>query len=365
MLVASRLVQGAGAALLVPTSLALISQTYKGEARGRAIGTWAAAGGILMALGPPLGGWLIDTSGWRSIFFINVPLGGLAIILSTFIDVRGKRRDAGSLDVTGAVLAVLGLAAVTYGLIAIGEARLERGIAIAFLAIPLTVAFLWNERRNAHPMMPLTLFADRTFAGANALTVVLYGGLGAAIFLLPYSMIKLHHYTASEAGLGFLPLSIILGFGSRVAGSFAARVGQRLPLILGPVIAGVGFAGLASMAEAEHYVQAFLPGLVLVGAGMTLAIPALTSAIFDSVPDDQNGAASGINNAAARMGGLFATAALGIAFGSDGAGELSPETLTQAYVVVMFASAAAAVTSAIIAALTIHKAFSPLSTSRG
>jgi EmrB/QacA subfamily drug resistance transporter len=239
MLVAARLIQGAGAALLIPTSLALISQAYKGEERGRAIGTWAASGGLLMALGPPLGGWLVDAYGWRSIFFINVPLAALAIGLSIMIPSVERSSDRRSLDVPGAIFAVAALAALTYGLIALGEARVAVGTAVVALAIPLMVIFLIVEHRSVAPMMPLKLFANRTFAGANTLTVILYGGLGAAIFLLPYSMIRVHHYTATAAGLAFLPLSLILGLGSRLSGGFAGRVGNRLPLILGPLIAAL------------------------------------------------------------------------------------------------------------------------------
>jgi EmrB/QacA subfamily drug resistance transporter len=361
MLVAARLIQGAGAALLIPTSLALISQTYKGEERGRAIGTWAASGGLLMALGPPLGGWLVDAYGWRSIFFINVPLAALATGLSIMIPSVDRSSDRRSLDVPGAIFAVAALAALTYGLIAFGEARVAVGTAVIALAIPLMVIFLIVEHRSAAPMMPLKLFGNRTFAGANTLTVILYGGLGAAIFLLPYSMIRVHHYSATAAGIAFLPLSLILGLGSRLSGGFAGRVGNRLPLILGPLIAALGFAMLALLVRGESYLATYLPGLLLIGVGMTLAVPALTTAVFDSVSDGESGAASGINNAAARTGSLIATAALGIAFGNGSASALTAEVLSNAYVAVMWCGGVAAVASAVIAGFTIQR--KPVSTS--
>ncbi|TCR80889.1 MFS transporter [Rhizobium sp. BK376] len=194
-----------------------------------------------------------------------------------------------------------------------------------------------------------TPFGSRTFAGANALTVILYGGLGAAIFMLPFSMIRAHHYSSIAGGLAFLPLSLILGLGSRLSGSLADRVGKRLPLTIGPLIAGVGFATLALLADGETYVTTFLPGLVIVGVGMTLAVPALTTAVFDSTSDSDSGATSGINNAAARTGGLLATAALGIAFGDDRMAAMSVEVLTSAYTSVMWCAAVASAASAVIA----------------
>ncbi|TCR80801.1 MFS transporter [Rhizobium sp. BK376] len=355
VLVGARIVQGAGAAFLIPTSLALISQAYKGEARGRAIGTWAAAGGLLMALGPPFGGFLINVAGWRSIFFINIPLAALAIYLSGMIRTAGGRLDDRSLDVPGALLAIATLAALTYGLIVLGEGMARAGAIAIAAAVPLAVVFLLIEHRSAMPMMPLKLFGSRTFAGANALTVILYGGLGAAIFMLPFSMIRAHHYSSIAAGLAFLPLSLILGLGSRLSGSLADAVGNRLPLTIGPLIAGAGFATLALSANGENYATTFLPGLLIVGLGMTLAVPALTTAVFDSVADSDSGAASGINNAAARTGSLLATAALGIAFGSERMAAMSIEVLTSAYTSVMWCAALASAASAVIAFVSISK----------
>ncbi|PZM17256.1 MFS transporter [Rhizobium tubonense] len=352
-LVAARLIQGAGAALLVPTSLALISQAYTGEARGKAIGTWSAAGGVLMALGPPLGGWMVDHASWRSIFFINVPIAALALLLS-FKIVRGQARDASRrLDIPGSVLAVLALGCMTYGLIELGQGAMLAGSALLATSVPLMASFIYVEARSSAPIMPLRLFRDRNFAGSNALTAILYGGLGGAIFMLPFVLIKVHHYSPTEAGAAFLPLSIILGLGSRLAGGVAGKVGRRLPLIVGPTITTVGFAMLALSAQMPSYWTSYLPGLVLIGIGMTIAIPALTTTVFDSAPDADSGAASGINNAFARSGGLLAVAALGIAFGRSDLSSLSEQNLSNAYTVVMWFAALAAALSAVCAAATI------------
>jgi EmrB/QacA subfamily drug resistance transporter len=351
-LIVARLVQGGAAAVLMPTSLALLSQTYRGEARGKAIGTWAATGGVLMAFGPPLGGWLVEAAGWRSIFIINVPVAALALVLTTLIARDDVSKTARSIDLPGATCAVVALGLLTYGLIELGQGDRAGLVSIA-ASVPIMAVFIAIEYFSANPMMPLNLFSNRTFAGANALTVVLYGALGGAIFLLPYSLIKAHGYRPVEAGVAFLPLSLILGLGSRAAGGLADRIGNRIPLMVGPLIAAAGFAVLAVCADLQNYWSAFLPGLVLVGTGMTLVVPALTTAVFNAAPDIQSGAASGINNAAARTGGLLATAALGIAFDSGNASGLSGGQILDAYKLVMWTAATASVVSALIAHLTI------------
>lgn len=350
MLVVARVMQGIGAAVLVPTSLALVSQAYTGEARGKAIGTWSAAGGVLLAFGPPLGGWLVDHAGWRSIFMINVPVGALALALSFNIDLKTAGKQRGKLDYVGSALAVLTLGLLTYGLIELGEGARLWGWASLGVALPAAACFLIVEARTSNPLVPLGLFRDRTFSGSNALTVILYAGLSGALFLLPFLLIKVHQYTPTEAGMAFVPFSVILGVGSRLSGGLAAKTGPRLPLIAGPLVTAAGFATLALSGHNPGYLTGFLPGLVLVGIGMTLAIPALTTTVFDSAPDADSGAASGINNAAARTGGLLAVAALGIAFGKSDLASLGTEGVSSAYRTVMLFSAGAAVLSALCAA---------------
>ncbi|HEY3517488.1 MAG TPA: MFS transporter [Gammaproteobacteria bacterium] len=351
-LVAARIAQGAAAAFVTPTSLAIIGAAYHGSARGPAIGTWAAAGALTTALGPPLGGWLVDTLGWRSIFFINLPLGAVAIWLATKLPV--DRDDTGTvpLDRRGALLAIAALGFACYGLIALGERRAVMGTVAVAAAVPLTWLFVLAETRSSAPMLPLALFADRTFTGANALTLLLYAALGGALFLLPFVLIQARGVSALAAGAAFLPFSLIMGLGSRWAGGLIEQFGARTPLIAGPALTAIGYALLGAFASHETYWVGVAPGLIVVAVGMTIAIPPLTTAVLDSVPDDKASTASGVNNAAARTGSLLAVAALGIAV-SGTAAELGATELTAAYRLVMFIAAALAAASAATAAATI------------
>jgi EmrB/QacA subfamily drug resistance transporter len=352
-LVIARLMQGVAAALLTPASLAIIGGAYLGKDRGPAIGTWAAAAAITTALGPLLGGWLVDAVGWRSIFFINLPVAALAVALA--LKVPADRGESGSrLDATGAALATAGLGLLSYGLIALGEGNRAHGIAAIAAAVPVGWLFIRAEARAEEPMMPLDLFRNRSFAGANLLTVLLYAALSASLFLLPFLLIEQHGYSATAAGAAFLPFSIIMGLGSRQSGGLVGRFGPRLPLIVGPVLTGVGFMLLGLSGENQSYWFGFLPGLTIVGIGMTLSVAPLTTTVLNAAPDDRSGTASGINNAAARVGGLLAVAALGLAFGPTGASAVNGAALLEAYRLVMFAAAALAGLSALSAALMIE-----------
>ncbi|HEX6957282.1 MAG TPA: MFS transporter [Ferrovibrio sp.] len=351
-LIAARLAQGIAAALLVPASLAIIGIAYTGEARGRAIGTWAAAAALTTASGPLLGGWLVDAVGWRSIFFINLPIAALATILALKLPAGRNDESGEALDMAGAVLAVLALGLLSYGLIALGEGRRLTGAAVAMVALLAGGLFVRRERRAAAPMMPLRLFHSRDFAGANGLTVLLYAALSGALFLLPFLLIETHGYSATAAGAAFLPFSAIMGVGSRWSGGLGERLGARPLLVLGPALTAAGCVLLGLSGSTANYWIGYLPGLVVVGIGMTLAVAPLTATVFDSAPEDRGGVASGINNAAARAGGLLAVAALGLAFGgADAAGAGSG--LAEAYRLVMLGAAALAALGAGVAALTI------------
>jgi len=352
VLVLARILQGAAAAFLMPSSLALLSMSYSKEERGKAIGTWAAAGGALMAAGPPIGGWLVGVAGWRSIFFINIPVTVGALALCLLIPSNTRKLSDESIDLTGAALATAALGLLTYGLIALGRGGFE-GWGYIFAAFIAGSVFIFAESRIGNPMLSLGLFRSKTFAGANTLTITLYGALGGGIFLLPYALIKVHHFSPTQVGLAMLPLSLILGLGSRLSGDLISRVGNRIPLIIGPLITAVGFVTLAVCSGFDGYVLAFLPGLVLIAVGMTIVVPALTTAVLDAVPDEKSGAASGISNAAARSGSLLAVAAVGIAFGSANDLILTAEQVARAYIVVMWAAAVLAVLSSGIAFLTI------------
>jgi MFS family permease len=339
--------------LLTPSSLAIIGAAYTDEARGPAIGTWAAAGALTTSLGPPLGGWLVDSVGWRPIFFINLPIAAAALLFGLKLPAdRGVNRTQG-LDVKGAVLTVFALGALSYGLIAFGAGRHIRGIIALAVAAPAIWLFIRIEAHSSAPMMPPALFRNRDFSGANALTVLLYAALSGALFMLPFMLIEAHGYGAMAAGAAFLPFSVIMGAGSRGAGGLAERVGSRRLLMMGPLITALGFLVLGVSSQVSSYWTGFLPGLTLVGVGMTLSVAPLTTTVFDSAPDDQSGIASGINNAAARAGGLLAIAAIGLAFGSSNTVRLSGPSLANAYRWVMFAAAAFAALSALTASWTL------------
>jgi EmrB/QacA subfamily drug resistance transporter len=351
-LIVARFVQGAAAALLTPTSLAIIGAAYSGEARGPAIGTWAAAGALTTALGPPLGGWLVDTVGWRWIFLINLPLGIGAVVLALKLPADRGRADAPPLDRRGSALAVLALGSVCYGLITLGEGGVRNAMIALVAAVPLTLLFIRVERRANAPMMPLRLFRDRDFSGANTLTVLLYAALGGALFLLPFQLIQVHGYSALAAGAAFLPFSAIMGLGSRWSGGLVAQFGSRMPLVIGPALTAAGFVVLGLSGSDPSYWSGVLPGLLIVSVGMTIAVAPLTTTVLNAVPEGESGTASGINNAAARTGTLIAVAALGLAIGG-GSANVDAAALTGAYRLTMLVAGALAGLSALTAALTI------------
>lgn len=352
-LIAARFAQGIAAAFLTPSSLAIIGAAYTQEARGSAIGMWAAAGALTTSLGPPLGGWLVDAVGWRPIFFINLPIAAAAFLLALRLPADRGADRAGPLDVRGSALAVLALGALSYGLIASGEGRRVGGLIAIAAAIPAMWLFVRHEGRAEAPMMPLSLFRNTDFAGANALTVLLYAGLTGALFILPFMLIEAHGYRAAAAGAAFLPFSAIMGAGSRWSGGLAERVGGRPLLMIGPAIAAVGYAVLALSSGSSDYWTGFLPGLVLVAVGMTFSVAPLTATVFDAAPADRSGTASGINNAAARAGGLLAIAAIGFAFGSSGTPHGDGSSVVVAYRWVMSAAAVLALLSALTASVSL------------
>lgn len=353
-LVGGRLAQGAAAALLTPASLAIIGASYTAEARGRAIGTWAAAGALTSSLGPPLGGWLVDTIGWRVVFFINLPVAAIALVMGAKLPADPGSGGDEPMDVRGGFLVALALGALSYGLVAFGEGNASRGITAFTVAGPAVWLFLETERRSAAPMMPLSLFRDRNFAGANALTVLLYAALSGVLFLIPFMLIEGHGYSAMAAGAAFLPLSVIIASGSRWSGAVAGRFGARPQLILGPSVAAAGYVILGLSGASSSYWAGFLPGLTVVAVGMTLSVAPLTATVFDSAPRNRSGTASGINNAAARAGGLMAIGAIGLAFGNSAGSPVTRSALADAYRWAMFAAAFLASLSALAAALTIR-----------
>ncbi len=312
VLIAARAVQGAGAALLVPCALALIGASFDEEERGKAIGTWAGFSAISAAVGPILGGWIVDGFSWRWIFLIN-PLLALPAIWIAFRRVpESVDPRSGGLDWAGAVLALIGLAGICIGLIVAPDFGWTDPRVLAPLACGMIVggAFLWLEAHSGAPMLPLHLFRSRTFSSVNMLTFLLYAALAAAFFFLPFALIQADGYSALQAGAAFLPFTVIMAVLSRWSGGLLDRFGARLPLVVGPFLAAIGFI-LLSFAVREGAYWAFLAATAVLGFGMAIAVAPLTTTVINAVPQDKTGVASGINNAIASLASLLAVAIFG------------------------------------------------------
>jgi len=320
-LLAGRGLQGLGAALLMPNSLAILGAAFSGEERGRAIGTWAAVGALAGALGPVLGGWLVDAVGWRAIFLINVPIAlGAAYLAWRFVADTQDKRPGATLDWGGAALATIALGLLTWALTVASAVRdADTPVVAAALAGAILLGgFLWIEaRRGDRAIMPFALFATRAFVGLTLFTFLLYGALGGLLVLLPYLLIRVAHWSAVSAGAALLPVPILIGLGSRVMGRLTATVGGRLPLGIGSAIVACGFALLTRVHDGKiDYWTDLLPATLALGIGICVA--PLTTTVMASVDTDHIGAASGFNSAVARIAGLVATALLGLVFALQG-----------------------------------------------
>ena len=313
-LIAARAVQGFGAALLVPGSLAIISNSFSEQERGRAIGVWSGFSAITTGIGPVLGGWLIEHVSWRAVFFINVPLACVVV----FISLRHVREqsEGGStrVDWLGAMLAAFGLGALVYGLIESSQVGFkDRSVILALAAgVAVLILFLLVEARLSQPMLPLTLFRSRTFAGTNLLTFLLYAALGGTFFFLPLNLIQVQHYSPAAAGAAFLPFILIMSLLSRWSGGLVSRYGPRIPLIVGPLITAVGYLLFLVPGIGGNYWINFFPPVVVLGLGMAVTVAPLTTTVMSSLAQDRAGIASGVNNAVARTASLIAIAVLGV-----------------------------------------------------
>jgi EmrB/QacA subfamily drug resistance transporter len=333
-LIGARAIQGIGAALLTPGSLAIIEASFRAEDRGAAIGAWSGLGGVASAAGPFLGGWLVETASWRYVFVINLPLA-VAVVWVTIVHVP-ETRDADmppGIDFSGAVLGALGLAGVIYALTEAGNRGWTAPVVIVtgLIGIVALATFVFVEARSPHPMLPLDIFKSRQFTAANVVTFLVYGALGGALFLLPIELQRAAGFSPLEAGLALFPLTIIMLLNSARAGRLAQRIGPRLPMTIGPIVAGAGLVLLMRVGTNASYVVDVLPGVAIFAFGMSLTVAPLTATVLAAASEKRAGVASAVNNEVARVAGLIAVAALPIAVGITASTYAHPAELTDGF----------------------------------
>jgi EmrB/QacA subfamily drug resistance transporter len=357
MLIAARALQGVGAALLTPGSLAIIEASFVPEDRGKAIGAWSGYSGVGTAIGPFIGGWLIQAVSWRLIFAINLPIA--AAVIAVALRHVPESRDlqaTGRVDVGGGALVTLGLIGLTYGLIEgpIKGWSSPLPLTALIVGIALFAAFIWRERRAAAPVMPLSLFRSTQFNAANVATFVVYAALGGALFLLPIQLEQVSGYTALEAGISLLPVTAIMLALSAKSGELAARIGPRLQMTVGPLVIGVGLALFARIGYSGNYFTEVLPAVLVFGFGLAINVAPLTATVLSAVSDEHAGAASAVNNDVARGASLIAVAVLPAAAGLSGTSYLHPAAFSAGFRSAVFMSAVLCGFGAIVSALAIR-----------
>jgi len=354
MLIATRILQGIGAALLTPGSLAIIQASFRREDRGRAIGLWSGLGGVANAAGPLLGGYLIAVASWRYIFLINVPIGVVVLLASMrHVPESSDPKASHHIDVLGASLVFLGLGGITYGLIEGPATGWSRPSVIITLCVGVlaSAGFVVVEKLAHAPMLPLSVFRVRQFSVTNAVTFIVYGALGGTLFLLPIQLQVVDGYSPLESGLALLPLTLIMLLFSARSGQLASRIGPRLQMGVGPVIVGAGLALLVKTTTDSSYVTGVLPAVVVFGAGLAVTVAPLTFTALGSLPSEHAGLASAVNNTVARVGGLMAVAVLPGVVGITGQSYLHPEEFSAGFRSAVLLSGAACAFGGVLAGI--------------
>ena len=356
-LIAARALQGVGAALLTPGSLAIIQASFRPDDRGKAIGAWSGLSGVGAAIGPFLGGWLIQAVSWRLIFVINVPIAAFVIAVSLRHVPESRDPSAtGAIDVTGSVLVTIGLIGLTYGLIEGPSSGWGKPGPLGALitGVIVLVAFVFWERRAAEPIMPLDMFASAQFSTANVATFVVYAALSGAFFLLPIQLEVVSGYSALEAGIALLPVTVIMLLLSARSGALAQRIGPRLQMTVGPLVIAAGLALFARIGAGGNYLTEVLPAMVVFGFGLSINVAPLTATVLAAVPAEHAGTASAINNDVARAAGLIAVAVLPAAAGLSESSYLHPEQFSAGFRMASFISAGLCVAGGLLCAVFIR-----------
>ena len=349
VLIVARLLQGVGGALLVPGSLAMIQGAFAPADRARAIGSWSGLGAIAGAIGPFVGGVLVDYASWRWIFLVNLPLALVTVVVARrWVPESADPRASRHLDVLGALLATLALGGTTYALVEAGGPVAPWAGGLAVLA---AVAFVVVERREREPMLDLGVFADRTFSAANVLTLLMYAALGSVLFFVTLQLQTVGGYSALAAGVSTLPMTLCMLLLASRGGALAARIGPRIPLTVGPLVLATGVLLLLRVGPDVSYAADVLPGITVFGLGLSLTVAPLTATVLAAAPDEHAGIASGVNNAVARTGQLLAVAALPVLVGLGGAEYADPVALDAGYHRALLVAAALMVGASLVAAL--------------
>jgi EmrB/QacA subfamily drug resistance transporter len=354
ILILARVLQGVGGALLTPGSLAMIQGAFQASDRPKAIGAWTGLGSIAAAIGPFIGGGLVDYANWRWIFLINLPIAATTIVIAQRYVPETKDPNASRhFDVIGAVLATLTLGALTYALIEWGGAL---AVIAAVVAVLAAVGFVVVEHREKAPMLALGIFRDRTFSAANSMTLIVYAALGASMFFITLQLQTVSGWTALQAGLATFPITICMIFLAARGGELGARIGPRVPMTFGPIVMGVSCLMLLAIGDDVNYWTDVLPGVTVFGLGLALMVAPLTATVLAAAPDEHAGIASGVNNAVARAGSLLAVAALPVVVGLTGEDYDIPSVFNDGYRSAMMIAAAMLVVGGVVSWFTIRNA---------